>query len=640
MQFKHPEILWAFFLLLIPIIIHLFQLRRFKQVAFTNVAFLKKVKLQTRKSSQLKKWLLLFTRLLLLSCLILAFAQPYTAKLDSFKNQKETVIYIDNSFSMQARGSNGSLLNAEINDLISYFNEDENISLFTNDKSFINTNIKSIKNDLIALTYSSNQLPYDAVFLKAKQLFSKENSIKNLIVVSDFQQKYDTELNLPNDNDIEYNLVKLEPENINNISIDSAYVSKSTPDIVEVKVLLSNQGEALENVPVSLWEEDKLFTKNGVALDEKGEVIFSLPANKNFNGRISIDDIGLKFDNDLYFNLSEKSKINVLGINGTSDTFLKKMYTDDEFDYVGSELKDLDYSLIPKQNIIVLNEIKSIPNGLQTALLSYYSNGGSLLITPNIEANITTYNPLLNALQLPQLKTLINTEKRITDINFNHPIFENTFNKKITNFQYPKVNSFFDLSYDNGSALSFEDGSTFVSNSKKAYLFSASIDTKNSNFKSSPLIVPLLYNIGLQSLEIPKLYYHLGENNNIAFKESLGEDEVLTLENSSNNFIPLQQAFANQVVLKVEALNLNSGHTKVKKAKEDIGILSFNHNRNESVLNYFSIEDHDNVNSFSSMASAINTIKSDTQINALWKWFIIFAVVFLIIEMLILKYFK
>lgn len=59
MQFKNPEILYALFLLLIPIIIHLFQFRKFQKEAFTNVAFLKEVSIQTRKSSQLKKWLAL-----------------------------------------------------------------------------------------------------------------------------------------------------------------------------------------------------------------------------------------------------------------------------------------------------------------------------------------------------------------------------------------------------------------------------------------------------------------------------------------------------------------------------------------------------------------------------------------------------
>lgn len=54
MQFKHPEILYALFALLIPIFIHLFQLQRFVKIPFTNVRFLKEIELQTRKSSRLK----------------------------------------------------------------------------------------------------------------------------------------------------------------------------------------------------------------------------------------------------------------------------------------------------------------------------------------------------------------------------------------------------------------------------------------------------------------------------------------------------------------------------------------------------------------------------------------------------------
>jgi hypothetical protein len=41
-----------------------------------------------------------------------------------------------------------------------------------------------------------------------------------------------------------------------------------------------------------------------------------------------------------------------------------------------------------------------------------------------------------------------------------------------------------------------------------------------------------------------------------------------------------------------------------------------------------------------SVASALKDIKSATNVNELWKWFVIFALVFLIIEMLILKFLK
>lgn len=139
MQFQHPELLYALLLLLIPIIIHLFQLRRFKKVAFTNVKFLKALEMQTRKSSQLKKWLILFTRMALLACIVLAFAQPFTTNTTSFKTAQETVVYLDNSFSMEAKGSNGSLLNTAITELINSVNEDEQITLFTNTTTYRNT---------------------------------------------------------------------------------------------------------------------------------------------------------------------------------------------------------------------------------------------------------------------------------------------------------------------------------------------------------------------------------------------------------------------------------------------------------------------------------------------------------------------
>ena len=150
MQFKYPEILYALLLLVIPIIVHLFQLRKFKSEPFTNVQFLKELAIQTRKSSQLKKWLTLLTRLFLLACIILAFSQPYTAETGDFKTKSETVIYLDNSFSMQANGPNGTLLNTAVQDLIASLDDNEEISLFTNDANYPNTSIKAIKNDNFA----------------------------------------------------------------------------------------------------------------------------------------------------------------------------------------------------------------------------------------------------------------------------------------------------------------------------------------------------------------------------------------------------------------------------------------------------------------------------------------------------------
>ena len=137
MHFKHPEILYFLFLLIVPILVHLFQLRRFKISYFTNVRFLKELSIQTRKSSKIKKRLLLATRLLLLTCIILAFAQPFFEAKDSKNATNEMYIILDNSFSMQAKGKKGELLKRAVQELLENTPETTQFSLLTNTENYL-----------------------------------------------------------------------------------------------------------------------------------------------------------------------------------------------------------------------------------------------------------------------------------------------------------------------------------------------------------------------------------------------------------------------------------------------------------------------------------------------------------------------
>lgn len=641
MQFKHPELLYALLLLIIPIIIHLFQLRRFQKVAFTNVQFLKNIKLQTRKSSQLKKWLTLLTRLLLLACIIIAFAQPFIANSDQFNSKSETVIYLDNSFSMQAKSANGTLLNKAIQDLIANVDETEPITFFTNDITFQNTTLKAIKNDLIQLSYSPNQLAYDAVILKGKKAFSKDkNSIKNLVMISDFQQK-NSPLTIAKDSLINYRLVQLHPENKSNTVIDSAYISKSDAENIELTVTLKNQGQAIETLPVSLYNTDNLVAKSSVAIKDKAATNFTIPINTTFDGKLTIEDTNLQYDNSLYFNLDKQDKIKVLSVNETDDAFLKKIYTNDEFEYTSSKFNALNYNAIASQNLVVLNQLKDIPNSLITALKSFTNDGGYLLIIPSNDSNLNSYNQLFTNYNLPNFGMLNSIEKRVTSINFSHPLLTNVFDKEVRNFQYPKVNSVFSLSPSTASSvLNFEDNSAFLSQAQHAFAFSAAIDNANSNFKNSPLIVPVLYNIGKQSLKLPQLYYTIGHENSIDINTHLRQDDILTLHKGENSVVPLQQTYTNKVELITDEYPDIAGVFEVKNKETVLRHLSYNYNRNESNLNYYNLSNLENVNTNASIASAFDSIKSVTNVNALWKWFVIFALAFLIIEMLILKFLK
>ncbi len=640
MQFKHPEILYALILLLIPIFIHLFQLRRFQKVPFTNVAFLKQITIQTRKSSEIKKWLTLLTRLLLLASVIFAFSQPYLSNKASYNTKNETVIYLDNSFSMQAKGQKGTLLQRSIQDILENFDSEEALTIITNNSVYKNTTLNSIKNDLLQLGYSSNQLSYQSALLKAQTHFSKdESSLKNLIFISDFQDKNEAFSMIENSN-IKINLVKLKPVNINNVSIDTLYISSKTIAEIEITVIVKNQGESIKDLPVSLYNRNKLIAKTSVEIEDESKVTFSLNANEVVEGKVIINDAHLQFDNTLFFNFNKPQRINVLSISNADDSYLKKIFNIDDFNYQNVDLNKLNYGDIDRQDLIILNEINQIPNSLINGLKSVNERNTSILIIPSNEIALSSYNQLYNEYSFINFKPIIKTEKKIININFSHPLFKDVFNNKTNNFQYPKVNSYYPVVTNSAtSILNYEDGKPFLVGRNNLYAFSASINLSNSNFQNSPLIVPTLYNIGSQSLQTSKPYFTIGKENKIDINTSLQKDEIVIMENAETSVIPQQQTFKNKVAIVTSETPELAGIYQVKNNNQYLESLSFNYDRTESILNYMDLTQNDVVIS-NSVSDVLTDIKSSTKVNELWKWFIIFALAMLIIEMLILKFYK
>ena len=640
MQFKNPEILYALFLLLIPIFIHLFQLRRFQRVEFTNVAFLKKVTIQTRKSSQLKKWLTLLMRLLAMACIIVAFAQPFTASKTALNTKKETVVYIDNSFSMQAKGTKGPILQRALQDLFDKTGGAEKLSWFTNNSERKNISPQDFKNEVLSIVYSQNQLTPSQVLLKANQLFSNEKGIsKRLIYLSDFQQQ-ETFPEIPAD--LLVNAVQLKPVKISNVTIDSVFVASKNTSTSQLKVKVSTIGNETSETPISLYNKEKLIAKTAIDFSENsnGTVTFDIDTSEEFIGKLQLNDANLPFDNTLFFSINNPGKIKILAINEANGNFLQRLFEKEEFQFSQQTFKMLNYNEIPDQNFIVLNELKEIPASLATALKAFSEDGGSVLIIPAPEADLNSYNNFLLTMALGTLSSETPVEKKITKIIFSHPLFKDVFEKEVANFQYPKVNSFYTISTNATPAIGYEDNQPFLLQKNKTYLFTAAINKENSNFQNSPLVVPTIYNMALQSLPLPNLYYTIGAQNSIAVPVKLGPDEILTIKDSTTQFIPIQQTKANFVLMTTTDNPTTEGNYKIVKENEFLENISYNFNRNESELRYLNPEDWKGAEVYKTVDDLFDSISEANSISSFWKWFAIFALLFLLSEMLILKFHK
>ncbi len=642
MQFQHPEILYFLFLLVIPILVHLFQLRKFKTEYFTNVKFLKELALQTRKSSKIKKYLLLATRLLLLAFLILAFAKPFFKAKDHKDATNELYIVLDNSFSMQAKGQKGELLKRAVQDLLEHTPDNANFSLITCSENYWNTDIKSIQKELQNLKYSAS--PFKLQQLLAKIKAHKSAFQKDIVVITDAVGLQANEIKKSNEEENLYFILP-EAEKTNNIAIDSVFINQTMDNFYEIGIKLDAYGDDFKDIPISLFNKNKLIAKTLVNFETKSKVInFTIPKD-DFHGYVSISDNSLEYDNVYYFSLSKPQKSNVISIGDPEKSgFLNRIYTATEFNYFNYSLPSLDYNLLDKQDAILLNELKEIPQALQTTLKSFVEKGGNVVVIPSSESSLSNMNSFLSTIGGIQYKTLGTTEKMITKINFSHPLFSSVFEKKVTNFQYPKTKFSFEISNSAPMVLGYSDQSAFLSAIQNGvasvYVFAAPINTNNSNFQNSPIIVPTFYNMGQNAQKAGITALIIGENKPFVVEKKIGKDEIVTVKNDQESFIPLQQILNNKVKITNNDNPKIAGNFGVFNTNQLIENISFNYNRTESNLANANPEAVSEFKEISNVNSIFDTLQANRADNQIWKWFLMLTLLFITLEILIQKFVK
>ncbi len=648
MHFKNPEILYLLTLLIIPVLVHLFQLQKFVKTPFTNVSFLHKIIQQTRQSSRIKKWLILATRLLLFSTIVIAFSQPYISNKKASVKQ-HNYIYLDNSLSTNTKGKRGDLLQVSAQDIIKHASDKDEYSLLTNSSFYPKKTKNELKNILLKIKNTAKKIDISTVLLKFDtEIKDKTKDLDEIILISDFQNTYKNEFT--NVTPI-FSAIKLTPIIKNNISIDSIFISNLNTDSFTLNVLVRNQGEPKKNIPIAIYNHSKLISKRSTSFEKNTykTIEFKIKNQKEFTGKISsnFSDI-YPFDNTLYFTLKNNQKINVLSIGKNAD-FLTKIYNKKEFNFNQSTPQNTDYNSISKQQLIVLNEIENIPDVLIKKMKDFSQNGGSLAIIPNRKSNIYSYNNLLKALGVGKIGAKRNSPLKITAINFEHPLFENVFSKNITNFQYPSVQSYYPIDSNNASKIiGFENNSPFISQIKNkkrtVYWVSASLERDNSNFINSPLIVPVFYNFGKLSFKNSQLFYRIGSTNKIDIETKTRENQVVRILNSENSLIPLQSKFKNKVRITTNAASLTPGFYQVLKDKDTIQTLAFNYPKEESFINFMDLNKLKKISQkgivTGSISDVFKKINKKNQVHWLSKWFLTLAIVSLLLEILILKFYK
>lgn len=674
MSFTNPLMLIGLAAILVPIIIHLFNFRRYKTVYFSNVQMLEDIQKKTKRASQVQQLIVLMLRVLGIACLVLAAAQPFLRGSNSAEKKGNVIsIFVDNSYSMEADSKNGSRLFDAVDaakNIVQSFGFSDDFVLttqdFTGEESHILNKDQMLELlDRIAVSPNSHSFKEIRTFENhTLQGSQKENVIHYYI--SDFQKNnYDLSV-LRNDSSTHIGLIPAPAEQLNNVAIDSCWfltpIFKLDNTVTLIARVHNYGSEEVQKVPVKLHVNDKQKAIAAIDIAAGGYVdchlTYRIDESGTNCGKVSIEDAPITFDDELYFTyeVSDNSVVTVI-YDKDPNRFLTALYGKDSvFTYQPMGYQQINYSALRQSAVVVLNEVPSISSGLADELTKFVNAGGALLVFPTEKAD-KSVNALLQSLQAGHYGNLVKKTLKCQRLNTESIYFKGALETQDSRIDMPQTLQHFAIAGGaNGSEtiMSLEDNSpmliSYPAGNGKVILSAVALNDDFGNAHRHALFFVPLHNIGIMNAAQQKLYNVIGMDQMqrvILPSDRSDEAVVLRARKGNEEFIPEQRRLGNETALYFH----NQAHTSdwydIMRGGQVLGTLAFNLSRRESdlacydekELNKMAEELDGNVSVISADTKNIAKSVSD-RLNGkpLWPWFVILSLLCFLAEIAVLRF--
>ena len=666
MIFTSPSFLWALGFLAIPIIVHLFQFRRFRKIHFPDVSLLKEVQTKSQVKNRLQHLLILFTRMAFLAFLVMAFAEPIIpSNTDNSKDAPSFVsIYIDNSLSMQNRQEQMHLLSIAKQDayaIAEAYPPETKFQLITNrfsseERRFYDRASVTTLIDGVAFSPFYKSLDEVLAFhTNSKSDISGGASIQYLL--SDFQTIGMNEA-LSSDTNTQFRIVNYQGFYEQNISIDSVWINEpivQTGMELQIFYRATNHGASIQrSVPISL----------SINKRDIGGVVIDIPANgfrdtsisvvventwSNIEGQIEVDDQPIEYDNNMLFSIDVKDEIKVTELynSGSNRDPLKRLFESEEFDYQSINADQLNSENISSSDLLIINEVQAFNSGIAYLVTENVIRGGNVLFI--LPENLSKEKQELMEVEYDFDFVKWDTSNLVVNaINTNDVLYREVFENQPKNLNLPSVKAHWRVS-GNGlnPILTLFDGSPLLVSKSlgngKLYFVSAPLSGDATNFHNHALFVPTIANMSFYSGHAKKLAYTIGESK-IEIGAGIPERSQLISDDKKNSFYP-QRVYDGLLIndqitkpsiytLKMDtsifgrfAFNLARTESQVSKTTDDEVMAVFENAGLETAL----------IDTKENMTTTINQAEFGT---ALWLPFLIIALLFLIFESILIKLFR
>lgn len=684
MTFLNPAVLFGLLAASIPVLIHLFNLRKLKKVEFSTLIFLKELQKNKIRKVKLKQWLLLLLRTLIILFLVFGFARPTLKSvfIGNSSTAKTTAVFIlDDTFSMSVVDAKGSYLNQEKEialRLLAQLQDGDEAAIIvvsdinTTNQSVVTTDFSQLKKSIESLSISNISGSLQTALIKAAKLFDQSSNYnKELYLLSDFQKSRMAEGNqFPNLSEAmkegirvyAFPLADKEVFNVgvDKISVNSQIFEKDKP--VQVSAFITNYAkQKIDNSVVSLFINGERTSQKSFSLEANGtkEIVLEGILKKSGYQEISaaIEDDEILQDNKRFTQIyvPEKIPVLILAEELSDATFvqygLQAANTNQQLQVDVKQLNQLPSIDLKKYSSVILI---GIAGENISSLVQFIEVGNGLFFFPGSTTSLQNYQRFCDEFQIPKANNLSagGTPFRFVTVDYEHPLFSRLFEeKKKKSIESPEIYSAF-LQRTEGkgkSLITLANNISFLSeftiDKGKIFVTSTAPVLTQTNFPLKGIFAPLLYESVLYLSSIQKdnvdniagdkLIINLSGNasGQVAVVKPGNEKEFFSLDDKANEFQYVNTtrfgvyyfSSVNKIIQSV-SVNVNPLESKTDYAEQaDI---------NEYFTKIKSTAKLIFINKDESPETIIKQARFGTE---LWKYFVLLAFLLALIEMFVSK---
>ena len=630
---------------------------------------------------KLQNLLILICRIVAITFLVFAFSQPYKNPTNGLQKAQETIIsiFIDNSFSMSAKGTEGELLSESkeaAKQLINSYPNNQRYIISTNALSAVQQRIidaKSAYEEIDLIKYSPIQRNFNSIFnwtQETKQKIDKRDQKSKsyeLLFLSDFQSEFFKLDAIQADSISNINLWQFKPQKVENCYIDSLWFKNKTHRASEENELffrLNNDSpEDIVNLELTItvndFSKDIFMSVNGNS-NSVNSVNIPVQPEGNSEGKIELRDQMMYWDDEFFFSYQTTAKREILIINGkdANERVAKVFGTEPYFDVKETPMNKVNQSSFYNKRLIILNGISTISTGLSADILKFKQNGGNILILPSDDIDTRALNQLFADLGLPEVKASQKTALKANSIELRDPTFDGVFEKnEQTDLNLPNFRFIHKTNSKNTSAIALiklrdESPVFYRSLDQQSFALYSSLKESCSDLVQNTLFPVLCIRIAEMAGSDNIPYHFIGQDKLISFETDVANNGPVKLQNNRTDFIPktIQKDAYNYIDISgTEAMEYLSQGNFALKQMDTLKMLALNFNRKESSVKLTTTEEMmkklalKGINSLNSQLFDEKTDVAKIKLNHIkeyWRICIFITIMAIFCEILIAKFWK